>query len=88
MWNCRKTPWLHYGHCHTPTPLAFGLDVNICPGEQIILYATNPNANYLWQDASTLGSLIVTNPGTYTLLIGTTISPQHDDRYDDRDYQW
>jgi len=52
----------------TLTPLAFGPDVNICPGEQIILYATNPNANYLWQDASTLDSFIVTNPGTYTLI--------------------
>jgi len=49
-------------------PVNFGPDVNICPGEQIILHASNPNANYLWQDLSTLDSFVVTSPGTYTLL--------------------
>jgi len=60
------------------TPPGFGPDVNLCPGEQIILHANNPGANYLWQDLSTADSLIVTSSGTYTLQVSNTCNQESD----------
>ena len=46
-----------------------GPDVSICPGQQIILTAGISGAVYHWQDGTTADSLVVTNPGTYTLQV-------------------
>lgn len=48
---------------------AFGPDISLCPGEQVVLYANNPGANYLWQDLSTSDSLVVTTSGTYAVQV-------------------
>ncbi len=50
-------------------PIDFGPDVSLCPGEQIVLYANNPNATYLWSDFSTADSLLVIASGTYHLQV-------------------
>jgi gliding motility-associated-like protein len=42
-----------------------GPDVNLCPGEELILSINDPGASFLWQDGSTNNSLLVTAPGTY-----------------------
>jgi len=58
------------------TPLVFmpnfGPDVSLCPGDQLILYADNPGANYLWQDLSTADSLLVTSGGTYFVQVSNS----------------
>ncbi|HEY3386977.1 MAG TPA: hypothetical protein VGK46_10725, partial [Saprospiraceae bacterium] len=59
-------------------PPGFGPDVSLCPGEQIILYANNPGANYLWQDLSTADSLLVNTSGTYTLQVSNTCNQEAD----------
>ncbi len=48
-----------------------GPDTSLCPGEAIVLYASNPTANYLWQDLSTADSLLVTTSGIYSLQVST-----------------
>jgi PKD repeat protein len=62
----------------TVTPPGFGPDLSLCPGEQVILYANNLNANYLWQDGSMADSLVVTTSGTYTLEVYNTCSSERD----------
>ena len=52
-------------------PPDFGPDVNLCPGESIVLYAGNPTANHLWQDQSTADSLLVNTSGTYSVQVST-----------------
>jgi gliding motility-associated-like protein len=47
----------------------FGPDVSLCPGEELILYANNPGAEYLWQDFSTSDSILVTNSGQYSVQV-------------------
>lgn len=44
-------------------------DLMICPGEEIILDAFSPNADFLWQDGSTSSSLTVTDAGTYSVAL-------------------
>ena len=66
-----------------------GPDINVCPGEEIILYANAPGPEFLWQDFSTQNFLVVTNPGTYyvevyndcislsdTIVVSSNLSPQ------------
>ena len=50
----------------------FGPDIDICPGEQAILHAGNPGANILWQDGTTLDSLIVSASGIYTVIVSNS----------------
>ena len=50
-------------------PPAFGPDISLCPGEEVVLYANNPGANYLWQDFSTADTLLVTTSGTYSVQV-------------------
>lgn len=55
------------------TPLVsipgFGPDFSLCPGDQLILYANNPGANYVWQDLSTADTFLVTGAGTYFVQV-------------------
>lgn len=44
-------------------------DLMICPGEEIILDAFSPNADFLWQDGSTGSSFTVTDAGTYSVAL-------------------
>jgi gliding motility-associated-like protein len=49
-----------------------GPDLNLCPGEQTTLYAGNPGANIMWQDGTTLDSLIVSASGTYIVTVSNS----------------
>lgn len=44
-------------------------DLMICPGEEIILDASTPNAGFLWQDGSTESNLTITEAGTYSVTL-------------------
>jgi gliding motility-associated-like protein len=46
-----------------------GPDVSVCPGQEVVLYANTPYAEFEWQDGSISDSLVVTNPGTYVLIV-------------------
>jgi gliding motility-associated-like protein len=56
-----------------PMTINLGNDTTLCDGDFIILDATLPTANYLWQDNSTSATFTVTHSGTYfvTASIGT-----------------
>lgn len=54
------------------TPLVvpnLGPDASLCPGEELVLYAGNPGAEYLWQDFSTADTLVVSGSGTYFVQV-------------------
>ncbi|QQR86666.1 MAG: gliding motility-associated C-terminal domain-containing protein [Flavobacteriales bacterium] len=55
---------------YNPLPaVALGNDTTLCDGEVLILDATTPNAQYLWQDGSTNGTLQVTAAGAYDVEV-------------------
>ncbi len=43
----------------------FGGDTTLCPNANLLLDATNANANYSWQDGSTVSQQTVNTAGTY-----------------------
>lgn len=49
----------------TPPALNLGADFSICPQNARLLNAHTGYASYLWQDASTDSTFLVTQPGTY-----------------------
>ncbi len=51
--------------------LNLGLDTAICVGEVLILDASTPGANYLWQDNSTLSDFEVNQAGLYWVEVST-----------------
>ncbi len=51
-----------------PEPLDLGPDVAICPGNTITITAQPGYANYLWQNGSDAGQLVVTSPGKYWVV--------------------
>lgn len=69
---------VNIGYTSAITPPDFGPDVSLCPGEQIILYADNPGAEYLWQDFSTADSLVVNSSGTYSVQVFNSCSLEAD----------
>ncbi|MDZ4749027.1 MAG: gliding motility-associated C-terminal domain-containing protein [Saprospiraceae bacterium] len=69
---------VNVGYTSLVSPPDFGSDVSLCPGEQIILYANNPGAEYLWQDFSTADSLIVNSSGTYVVQVFNSCSLEAD----------
>lgn len=44
-------------------------DQMLCPGEEVILDATTPNADYLWQNGSSNAQFTATDAGTYSVFI-------------------
>lgn len=47
-------------------PFSLGADTTLCPGQDVLLDATTPNAtSYLWQDASTNPTFLASAQGTY-----------------------
>lgn len=44
-------------------------DLMICPGEEIILDAFDPAADFLWQDGSTGSTFTATDAGTYSVTL-------------------
>lgn len=46
-----------------------GPDQTLCPGEQLVLNAYSPGANYLWNDLSTSDTLLITVSGTYFVQV-------------------
>ncbi len=50
-----------------------GNDSSLCPGQTILLDATQPGASYLWQDGSTDSIYIVTTSGNYHVTVTISI---------------
>lgn len=48
-----------------PTVDLLGPDTTLCAGDSLLLDATRPGAQYLWQDGTTDATFLVTDPGTY-----------------------
>lgn len=55
-----------------------GPDLSLCPGEQFTLFAGVTGVDYVWQDMSTADSLMITGPGTYSLMISNGCSQAFD----------
>jgi gliding motility-associated-like protein len=50
-------------------PPDLGPDLGLCTGGQITLFANGGNVTYQWNDLSTADSLVVTNPGMYSVTV-------------------
>jgi gliding motility-associated-like protein len=63
-----------------PAPLVdLGNDISLCPGEQsVILPVFSDVDNWLWQDGSTLDSMIVTGNGTITVAVTNACGSGYD----------
>ncbi|MBP6391701.1 MAG: gliding motility-associated C-terminal domain-containing protein [Flavobacteriales bacterium] len=46
-----------------------GPDASICPGEELLLDATEPGATYLWQDGSTSATFLADASGPYAVTV-------------------
>ena len=53
----------------TLVPPDLGPDLGICAGGQITLFANAGNGTYQWNDLSTADTLLVTNPGVYSVTV-------------------
>lgn len=68
--NCFYTDSLNV--TYNPLPkVALGKDTTICDNKSITLDATNPNATYLWNDASDLSQITVNEANTYWVQVTT-----------------
>ena len=56
-----------------------GPDLIIIPGETLYLGATAYGATYLWNDNSTSGSIAVTKPGTYWVIVTNSCGSVYDE---------
>ncbi|MBK9105543.1 MAG: hypothetical protein IPL92_13495 [Saprospiraceae bacterium] len=52
-----------------PPSVDLGPDVVLCEGETLLLDATTPGASYEWQDQSSAPDYLVTEPGTYSVVV-------------------
>ena len=52
-----------------PFTINIGNDTTICSGQQITLQADTAFVSYLWSNNSTNSSLLVTQPGNYSLIV-------------------
>ena len=55
-----------------------GPDVSLCPGETYIFHPGVTGVNCLWYDGSTADSLVVSQPGTYSLQISDQCTVAYD----------
>lgn len=53
----------------TAPVFSLGPDVELCPGQSVLLDATYPDAAYLWQDGSTQPTLATIASGTYWVIV-------------------
>lgn len=60
------------------SPVDLGPDINLCPGEHIVLRAGSPGVNHLWNDMSTADTLLVNTAGTYFVQISNACSSYSD----------
>ncbi|MEO1652826.1 MAG: gliding motility-associated C-terminal domain-containing protein, partial [Bacteroidota bacterium] len=47
----------------------FGADLVLCPGDSLLLDASNPSSTYLWHDGSTAATYLVTRPEVVTVEV-------------------
>lgn len=53
----------------SPPEVELGQDTILCQGESLLLNATQPGADYLWHDHSNSSTYLVTQPGTFSVLV-------------------
>ncbi len=63
----------------TTPEIELGDNFNIEPEQTVVLNAYTFDASYLWQDNSTSSSFLVTEPGTYWVLVSNSCGSTYDD---------
>ncbi len=66
--NCTASDAVTLGQ-HPAAMVDLGADTTLCPGQSILLNATQVGASYLWQNGSTASTLLVNTPGTYDITL-------------------
>ena len=62
-----------------PQPFLLGPDTLLCPGETLILQAPYSGFPLLWQDGSTLDTLVISQQGLYSLSISNSCGAASDE---------
>lgn len=62
-----------------PPTVALGMDTVLCEGRTLVLDAGNPGSSYLWNNGSTLSTLPVHLPGTYSVVVNNGYCSRTDD---------
>ncbi|MFN7115892.1 MAG: hypothetical protein ACK4TA_03785, partial [Saprospiraceae bacterium] len=86
--NCGNTSTdiIRVGYFDVITAVNIGRDTTLCPGETLLLNATDPAAKfYRWQNGSTQPTLTASQPGVYTVQVtdncGNTLSDAIEIKY-------
>ncbi len=66
--NCNASDTIMVNYNSLPV-VSLGNDTLLCDGDQLLLDATQNNATYLWSDNSSLGSVTVTQSGSYWVQV-------------------
>lgn len=61
------------------SPLDLGPDLILCTGETLVLDASQPGANYLWQDGSENPTFAVSASGTYSVSVSNNCDTLRDE---------
>ncbi len=62
----------------SPPQLALADELLLCQGDAILVEAQVSGVNYVWNDGSTLSTILVTQPGTYSLTISNACGTDQD----------
>lgn len=66
--GCTASDTIQVGLLYQPT-VNLGPDITLCPSTTLTLNAFNPNCTYLWSTGDTTSSIIVNQPGTYSVIV-------------------
>lgn len=75
----------------TPPIVQLGNDTTLCESDKLVLHATAPNASYLWSDGNRSDSIIIRQPGIYSVQLnqnGCIVKDNIDVRYKARPFLW
>ena len=66
--NCSASADINVG-LHPGATVELGNDTTLCPGQDLVLNATQPGATYLWQNGSTASTLLANSAGAYSITL-------------------
>ena len=70
--GCTASDEVRFTFLPTTFETYLGWDSTLCPGEELLLSAETPFAEYLWSTGSADAAIVVNTVGTYTVQVSTT----------------
>ncbi|WP_207491478.1 gliding motility-associated C-terminal domain-containing protein [Aridibaculum aurantiacum] len=76
--NCKAADTIQVAYRYKPV-FSLGADTLLCAGQHLLLNPRLTNVQYLWQNGTTGSSLLVTEPGTYSLTASNNCGSKTDE---------